>query len=239
MSALTIIFAKEPVPGEVKTRLSPPLRLEDACRLYHAFLEDILEEMGRLPRMDLGLAYTPAGAGDFFRRLTGKSVRVIPQEGRDLGERMLRTLSWSFGAGCQTVLLRGSDTPDLPGAFLAEARERLSTGAAQVVLGPSRDGGYYLIGLKAPYPALFAGIPWSTGRVLDETLKRAAQLSLQVHLLPYWSDIDTHADLLAFLARPHPAGQPGWRSDRVGRELLRQPTFPPEGHLRRLDAGNP
>jgi rSAM/selenodomain-associated transferase 1 len=220
MSALTIIFAKEPAPGQVKTRLSPPLLPEDACQLYHAFLEDILEEMSRLPDMALALAYTPAGAGEFFRKLAGAAVRLIPQEGRDLGERMLRASAWGFGAGFQTVLLRGSDTPDLPGALLADARQRLSTGAAQVVLGPSRDGGYYLIGLTAPYPQLFAGMPWSTGRVLEETLKRAAQLSLQVHLLPCWEDIDTHANLLAFLARPHPPRQPGWRSDRTARRLL-------------------
>jgi uncharacterized protein len=220
MSALTIIFAKEPAPGQVKTRLSPPLRPEDACRLYYAFLEDILEEMDQLPGMALALAYAPAAAEDFFRKLASAAVRLIPQEGQDLGERLLRSSAWGFAAGFKTVLLRGSDTPDLPGALLSEARRHLSTGTAQVVLGPSRDGGYYLIGFKGFYPELFAGMPWSTGRLLAETRSRAAELSLKVHLLPCWGDIDTHADLLAFLERPHPPGRPGWRSDRTARELL-------------------
>jgi rSAM/selenodomain-associated transferase 1 len=220
MSALTVIFAKEPVPGQVKTRLNPPLPPAAACRLYHAFLEDILEEMGRLPAMTLALAYTPAGAEDFFSKLAPARLRLIPQEGRDLGERMLRTFAWGFETGFQPVLLRGSDTPDLPAALLSEARRHLSNGPAQVVLGPSRDGGYYLIGLKGLYPDLFAGMSWSTGKVLAETLNRAAALSLKVQLLPYWADIDTYADLLAFLERPHPPRQPGWRSDRTARELL-------------------
>jgi rSAM/selenodomain-associated transferase 1 len=220
MSALTIIFAKEPVPGQVKTRLSPPLLPEDACRLYLAFLEDILSEMGQLPDMALALAYTPAGAEGFFRKLAPAAVGLVPQEGRDLGERMLRAAAWGFEAGFQTVLLRGSDSPDLPAALLSEARQRLRTGASQVLLGPSRDGGYYLVGLQGLYPELFADIPWSTRKVLAETLSRTTELSLQVLLLPCWGDIDTYADLLAFLERPHPPRQPGWRSDRTARELL-------------------
>ena len=85
MTTLSIIFAKEPVPGQVKTRLSPPLRPEDACRLYHCFIEDILEGMTRLPGMELALAYAPAGARDFFRHLAPAPVRLVPQEGPDLG----------------------------------------------------------------------------------------------------------------------------------------------------------
>jgi hypothetical protein len=192
---------------------------EAACRLYQCFLEDILEEAARLPGMELALAYAPAGAGDFFRKLA-PGVRLIPQEGRDLGERMSRAFAWGFGAGFEIVLLRGSDTPDLPGAIMMEAREKLATGQAEVVLGPSLDGGYYLIGLKALHPELFAGPAWSTGTVLADTLRQAQNLSLDVHLLPYWRDIDTHEDLVKFLEQPHPPSQPGWRSDRTTRELL-------------------
>ncbi len=235
MTALTIIFAKEPAAGQVKTRLSPPLSPEAASRLYHAFLEDIMEEMGRLGEMALALAYTPAGAGEFFRRLAPAGVRLLAQEGRDLGERMFRALAWGFESGFRTVLLRGTDTPDLPGALLWEARRRLRAGPSQVVLGPSWDGGYYLIGLREVYPELFAGVPWSTPRVLAETLSRAAALSLKVHLLPCWSDIDTPADLLAFLERPHPPGRAGWRSHRIARELLEPYAILPEAQPRGID----
>ena len=89
-----------------------------------------------------------------------------------------------------------------------------------MVLGPSRDGGYYLMGLKAPHPELFQGITWSTGAVLADTLSRAQDLALKVHLLPAWTDIDTYADLVVFLKLPHPPPQPGWRSDRTAREVL-------------------
>lgn len=220
MSALTIIFAKEPAPGQVKTRLTPPLRPAEACRLYGSFLEDIVEETARLPGMDLALAHTPAGSGEAFRPLVPAAVRLFPQAGRGLGERMARAFAWGFAAGFETVLLRGSDTPDLPGAVLSEAWEQLAAGPAAVVLGPSRDGGYYLMGLKAPHPELFQGIPWSTGAVLNDTLSRAQDLALKVHLLPAWTDIDTYADLVVFLKLPHPPPQPGWRSDRTAREVL-------------------
>ncbi len=220
MATLTIIFAKEPVPGQVKTRLSPPLRPEEACRLYRCFLEDILEGTAQIPGMELALAYAPSGAGDFFRHLAPAAAHLVPQEGQDLGERQARAFAWGFAGGFETVLLRGSDSPDLPGAFLLEARETLAAGRAEVVLGPSLDGGYYLIGLQALYPELFEGLSWSTGTVLADTLSRARGLSLRVHLLPYWQDIDTCDDLADFLKQPHPPPQGGWRSDRTARELL-------------------
>lgn len=220
MTTLSIIFAKEPVPGQVKTRLSPPLRPEDACRLYHCFIEDILEGMTRLPGMELALAYAPTGAHDFFRHLAPAPVRLVPQDGPDLGERQARAFAWGFAGGFETILLRGCDTPDLPGAILLEAQEKLASARAEVVLGPSLDGGYYLIGLKALYPELFEGLSWSTDAVLTDTLNRALKLSLSVHLLPYWQDIDTYADLVDFLKQPHPPRRQGWRSDRTARELL-------------------
>ena len=105
----------------------------------------------------------PPGRGKFFRDLA-PGVRRFAQEGRDLGERLVRAFAWGSGAGFQNVLVRGSDTPDLPGGILLQARRRLASGQAQVVLGPSRDGGYYLVGLRDPQPQLFAGITWSSGR---------------------------------------------------------------------------
>jgi uncharacterized protein len=220
MAGLTIIFAKEPTPGQVKTRLTPPLSPEMTCRLYQCFLEDIIEETVRLPGMEPALAYTPAGARGFFQDLAPPGLRLVAQEGRDLGERQARAFAWGFAGGFDTVLLRGSDTPDLPGDIMLEAKEKLSAGPAQVVLGPSPDGGYYLIGLKTLYPRLFEGLSWSSGSVLAETLSRARELDLNVHLLPSWRDIDTYADLVDFLRRPHPPSQPGWRSSRSARELV-------------------
>ncbi|MCL4503213.1 MAG: TIGR04282 family arsenosugar biosynthesis glycosyltransferase [Deltaproteobacteria bacterium] len=223
MANLTIIFAKEPVPGQVKTRLSPPLSPEMACRLYHCFLEDIIDETVRLPGVDVAIAYTPVSARGFFQSLAHPGICLLAQEGRDLGERQARAFAWGFARGYEVVLLRGSDTPDLPGNIILEAVEKLAAGIAQVVLGPSKDGGYYLIGLKNLHSRLFDGLSWSTGSVLTETLSRAQELDLTVHLLPYWRDIDTYADLVDFLKRSDPALRAGRRSVHAARELVPPP----------------
>lgn len=220
MATLTIILAKEPLPGQVKTRLSPPFSPEMACRLYHCFLEDIIEAMVRLRGMEVAIAFTPAGGRGFFQNLAPPKVRLVAQEGRDLGERQAGAFAWGFDAGYDVVLLRGSDTPDLPGDIMLEAVEKLGTGSAQVVLGPSRDGGYYLIGLKGLQPRLFEGLSWSTDSVLADTLSRARELDLEVHLLPYWRDIDNYADLLDFLKRSSPSLRAGRRSVRAAREMM-------------------
>ena len=147
MTALLIIFAKEPRPGQVKTRLSPPLSPEEAAQLYHSFLQDILEEMARVPGVRLAVAFSPLEAQVFFRGLAPPGTDLFPQEGADLGERMARAFARGFAAGFGPVLLRGGDVPDLPAAVVSEATEVLAAGRDQVVLGPCPDGGYYLVGL--------------------------------------------------------------------------------------------
>jgi rSAM/selenodomain-associated transferase 1 len=220
MTALLIIFAKEPRPGHVKTRLIPPLSSEAAAQLYHSFLLDILEEMSLITDLRLALAFSPPEAQGFFQSLAPPGLNLFPQTGGDLGERMHRACAQGFAAGYGPVLLRGSDTPDLPAAVVAEAKEVLAAGHFQVVLGPATDGGYYLVGLTQPQPHLFQGPVWSSNTVLESTLKTARQWGLSVHLLPAWADIDTSADLLAFLHRARPAPQPGWRSRLTALRLL-------------------
>jgi rSAM/selenodomain-associated transferase 1 len=223
MTALLIIFAKEPRPGQVKTRLSPPLSPEAAARLYHSFLLDILDEMARVPEVGLAVAFSPETARGFFRRLAPPGTNLFPQEGADLGERMARAFARSFAAGFGPVILRGSDVPDLPAAVVSEATAVLAAGQAQVVLGPATDGGYHLVGLSEPQPALFRGPVWSSSTVLADTLRLARQLGLRVHLLPPWPDIDTYGDLRTFLHRTRPAPQPGWRSREQALRLLGRP----------------
>ncbi|MEW6388035.1 MAG: TIGR04282 family arsenosugar biosynthesis glycosyltransferase [Thermodesulfobacteriota bacterium] len=225
MRTLLVIFAKEPVPGQVKTRLCPPLSPEAAAQLYHGFLEDILEEMGRVPQVDLALAFAPDTAAGFFKSLVPTEVFLTPQTGEDLGERLIRAFAWGFGLGFGVVLVRNSDSPDLPRELVIEAKGALAAGGAKVVLGPSPDGGYYLVGLRAPQPELFRSLAWSTATVLADTLNRAQELSLAVHLLPPWPDIDTYEDLAKFLARPLTPHAPGWRSHRWAKTRL-SPDFP-------------
>jgi len=218
--AVLIIFAKEPTPGTVKTRLCPPLSPEAAARLYGRFLEDVLEEMTRVPHLSVALAYTPEEGRVFFHDLAPVGTRLVAQRGRDLGERLQQAFTWGFGQGAATVLIRNSDSPDLPGSVVLEAREVLGRGRDRVVLGPCPDGGYYLVGLTAPQPRLFAGINWSGPTVLADTRDRARDLGLAVHLLPSWLDIDTSTDLQAFVASPKIRYAPGWRSYKLARELL-------------------
>jgi rSAM/selenodomain-associated transferase 1 len=217
---LLMIFAKEPVPGQVKTRLCPALSPEAAARLYGQFLEDVVEEMTKLPQMNIALAYTPASAHPFFQNFVAPNLHLVPQMGEDLGERLRQAFAWGFAQGAQTVLIRNSDSPDLPGRLVTEAREVLESGPAQVVLGPCPDGGYYMVGLQSPQPQLFCDITWSGPMVLAETLGRAEHLGLTVHLLPPWLDIDTCDDLQAFLATPQTSPSPGWRSYDLAKTLL-------------------
>jgi rSAM/selenodomain-associated transferase 1 len=221
MSALLIIFAKEPVPGQVKTRLSPPFSPHAAAQLYRCFLEDVLAEMQALPEVALALAYTPPSARDFFAALVPPGGRLAPQAEAGLGDRLIQAFAWGFGEGFAAVLIRNSDSPDLPGAFVQEGREALLTGRADIVLGPCPDGGYYLVGLRKPCPELFHNVAWSTEAVLDQTLARAGQLGLKVHLLPPWPDIDDLSELLNFLKRPLAPPAPGWRSHAWAMEHLR------------------
>jgi uncharacterized protein len=176
--------------------------------------------MVRVPEVRLAVAFSPPEAQVFFRSLAPPGADLFPQEGADLGERMARAFARGFAAGFGPVMLRGSDVPDLPAAVVAEAREVLAEGRAQVVLGPATDGGYHLVGLTEPQPRLFQGPAWSSSTVLTDTLGLARQLGLRVHLLPPWADIDTADDLGPFLHRTRPALQPGWRSRELARRLL-------------------
>ncbi|MDD2902427.1 MAG: TIGR04282 family arsenosugar biosynthesis glycosyltransferase [Syntrophales bacterium] len=220
MAALLIIFAKEPLAGQVKTRLSPPLSPKAAARLYQYFLEDILEEMGSLPEIRLAVAYSPDKAKDFFRKMAPSGALLFSQEGDDLSTRLVRAFDRGFAAGFKTVLVRNSDSPDLPEEIVLAAEQALTADGADLVLSPSPDGGYNLVGLKQPQPRLFQGISWSSPRVLADTLGLARQLFLAVHLLPSWPDIDTMDDLRAFAARPLAPGTPGRRSHLFTHELL-------------------
>ncbi|MBW1991799.1 MAG: TIGR04282 family arsenosugar biosynthesis glycosyltransferase [Deltaproteobacteria bacterium] len=210
--ALLLIFAKEPVPGQVKTRLSPPLSPAQAAELYRCFLADVMEEMARLSGVDLAVAHDPAPARDFFAALAPPGTRLVPQARGNLGRRLKEAVDWGFSLGYPAVLVRNSDSPDLPGEFVREGAEALLAGRADAVLGPCPDGGYYLVGLRQPCPELFQQVAWSTPAVLQQTLERAGEVGLQVHLLPPWPDIDDLAGLRRFARRPHSPPAAGWRS---------------------------
>jgi rSAM/selenodomain-associated transferase 1 len=183
-------MAKHPAPGQVKTRLAAAIGAAAACALYRAFVLDLAERLRALP-YPVTWAYWPAEA-PFPALLPG--ARCRPQEGHDLGERMARAMAAEFTDGAGAVLVVGADTPHLPAERVTEAVNALTAGA-DVVLGPAADGGYYLIGLRAPAAGLFAGITWGGPGVLAATLARAGCLRLRPHLLAPTFDVDDAGDL--------------------------------------------
>jgi rSAM/selenodomain-associated transferase 1 len=188
-------MAKAPLPGMVKTRLVPPLTAEQAAQLYHALLLDQLEQLSSLAQFEKYLAYAPDGGETDWRALAGAEFRYLPQRGADLGARMENLCVDLSQLGHRNIVLIGSDLPGLPMNFVRDAFQRLARDRARVVLGPSRDGGYYLIGMNQPTPALFANMTWSHERVLADTKARLDAFGLPYSLLPEWFDIDRAGDL--------------------------------------------
>lgn len=201
--AALIIFAKAPIPGQVKTRLCPPLTPDEAATLHGSFVLDMLERTKtavatlRLP-MDRFLACAPAASHVFFKIMEERQgVRLMDQVGEDLGARMANVFTAMFARGYKQVLIVGTDVPSLPLTHYQQALSLLAN--HNVVLGPAQDGGYYLIGLTGVVPELFVDIPWSTDHVLTLTKQKADQLGLKTALLPEWRDIDTIDDLQALI----------------------------------------
>ena len=202
------IFAKAPAPGAVKTRLCPPLTPRQAAALGRCFLRDRIAQVRGLAGATPVMAYAPASERDVFERLA-PDFELRPQDGHDLGERMRSALSALLHAGHRAAMAIGTDTPTLPTAWLQRAVDLAASGDVEVVLGPSEDGGYYLVGVRDDYPTLFDDVPWSTPAVLDVTLHRAGEARLRTALLPTWFDVDTPDDLVriraALVETPHVA----------------------------------
>lgn len=195
MSDRLIVFVKAPRPGAVKTRLAAVLGDEAAARLYRLLAdEEIRRTAPRAGEYDRVFFFTPQDARPEIERwLPGETLE--PQHGRDLGERMSRAFESAFAAGARRVAIIGSDVPAAGREHVMEALQSLDD--HDVVLGPTHDGGYYLLALDRLRPALFQSIPWSTPSVLPATAERAGVLGLSVRMLDPLRDIDTIDDLKA------------------------------------------
>ena len=188
-----IVVAKRPAPGRTKTRLTPPLLPEQAADLYECFLQDTLDLMRQVPGVRRAIAYLPLEARSYFAQLA-PDFDLIPQTGNDLGVRLDNALSHYLEQGYDHVAIMNSDGPTLPIGHLRQAFAALSD-HADVVLGPSDDGGYYLIGLQRPAPRLLREVRMSTPHVTADTLALAREENLRVTLLPTWYDVDDVAAL--------------------------------------------
>jgi rSAM/selenodomain-associated transferase 1 len=194
------IMAKVPRSGRVKTRLVPPLSHDQASALSCCFLRDVADAIAAAARAHpapvQGLAvYLPKGEEPGFEGVLPGDFLLLQQRGEGLGERLLHGTEDLLSVGYESVCLVNSDSPTLPSSIIREAAALLRASGDRVVLGPAVDGGYYLIGLKRGHRRLFEDISWSTPSVLAQTLERARELSLEVHLLPEWYDVDDQESL--------------------------------------------
>lgn len=200
------VMAKAPRPGQVKTRLGSVLEPAESAALSAAFLRDatanIQAAAARAPIHGY-VAYAPAGAQARFDGLLAPGTGLVLADGsggeaagvEGFGRCLLHAaralLALGYGAAC----LLNADSPTLPTALLVQAAHRLLAPGRCAVLGPADDGGYWLLGLQAAEPALFARIAWSTGAVAAATAERAAEIGLPLHRLAAWFDVDDRASL--------------------------------------------
>jgi len=185
---MLLVVAKRPAPGQTKTRLTPPLSPEQAALMYECFLRDTLNLMRAVPDVRRGIAFLPQAAAGYFAQLA-PDFDLIPQVGNDLGARLDQALTHYLTRGYDHAVIMNSDGPTLPIEYLRQAFAELAAGA-DVVLGPSDDGGYYLIGLSRPAPRLLREVRMSTSHVLADTSALAREANLNVALLPVWYDVD-------------------------------------------------
>ncbi len=188
MKKALIVFAKRPEPGTVKTRLTAALTPEEAARLYEAFLRDALIQytaLGVAVRLYLGPPAGPVSDG-----LIPEGVSVHLQQGPGLGARMKVAFVESFAAGYERLVIIGTDHPTLPSAYIDQAFDALPA-PPSISIGPSDDGGFYLLGMNDFYPELFHDMRYSHDEVFAETLERARLTQAQLTILPPWYDVDT------------------------------------------------
>ena len=193
MSTHLVIFARNPVPGAVKTRLHSRYTPIQAAAIYRAFVLDTVGAAMQARADRRLMACDPPGAEAELADLAGPGWELFPQVSGDLGERMYQAARRCFSRSALRVVILGTDVPSLPPHHIDRAFELLESD--EVVLGPSMDGGYYLVGLSRPVREIFRDIAWSTSHVYAQTLERARAAGFTVGILPSWHDVDTPGQL--------------------------------------------
>jgi hypothetical protein len=187
------VMAKASYPGKAKTRLCPPLTFEEAAAFNTAFLKDIAGNLllaSAEASIAGSIAYGPPGSEAFFRTHMPASIALHEVWCPGFGACLMEALRLQFAAGHGAACVLNSDSPTLPVAALVEMVRVLAEPGDRAVLGPSADGGYYLLACKAMHGRLFENIAWSTDAVFAQTLERAGEIGLPVHILPKWYDVD-------------------------------------------------
>lgn len=190
-----LIFAKYPQPGLVKTRMTPPLTQDQAAAVHCASILAVCERTNVLPNVKTILVVTPDEKKNELKNIVSDNVDEYWAQGAgDLGERLIRAVDRAFSLSADAVILLGADSPTIPDEYFHHTIELLARHDA--VLGPCEDGGYYLLALSSPMPALFQNINWGSENVADETRKRAADEAIDLSELKTWYDLDRYEDLV-------------------------------------------
>lgn len=193
MKDCLIVFAKEPKADKVKTRLQRHLSPCMCIKLYKAFLKDTLELARAIKCPNKVLAYESSAPAPKYLKTIARDFIFHKQEGRNLGEKMHHAFRFAKRNKCDSIIIMGSDSPNLPAKYIREAYRRLVEN--DIILGPSYDGGYYLVGLKEPCVGIFKGVRWSSETVLEDTVKNARFLRKKVSVLKKWYDVDDYVGL--------------------------------------------
>jgi rSAM/selenodomain-associated transferase 1 len=192
------VMAKASLAGKTKTRLVPPLTFEEAAAFNTAFLQDVAANIaaaGQQAPIACYMAYGPPEAAAFFASHFSPSIGLIEAWHPNFGDCLFTAIAAVLARGHAGAVVLNSDGPTLPPALLVETARLLAQPGDRAVLGPSNDGGYYLLGLKAPHRRLFEDVAWSTEQVAQQTRARAAEIGLPVRELPEWYDVDDAASL--------------------------------------------
>jgi uncharacterized protein len=210
------VMAKASIPGRTKTRLVPPLSFEEAAAFNTAFLQDVAANiLAASKRASISgyMAFGPPESVAFFQAMLPAGIGLIESWRPNFGDCLFGTISQLLASGHEAAVVLNADSPTLPTSLLVNTASLLARPGDRAVIGPSTDGGYYLLGLKTAHRGLFEGIDWSTERVARQTLEAARDIGLPVHVLPPWYDVDErdalkllHAELLE--GRPFAAELP-------------------------------
>ncbi len=217
MRTTVLIFARYPQPGKVKTRMTPPLTPQEAAELHLASLRAVCESLQACGDLTSVLVVTPDDRAEMLNKKVSGRISGCPknypdtfstwvQGGGSLGERLCRATDRAFVAGADAVLMIGADSPTLPAKLVMDAVTALTSHEA--VLGPTHDGGYYLLGLRGPIPLLFDRIDWGTDRVAEQTRQRALEVGVDLAEVQSWYDLDRFDDLRTALGDLSAAEEP-------------------------------
>jgi rSAM/selenodomain-associated transferase 1 len=220
------IMGKASIAGQTKTRLCPPLTFEQAAALNTAFLQDVAANIvaaGSSTAIRGYVAYGPPGAQSaaFFRKTMPQRFGLLEAWQPNFGDCLYSAIAQMLALGHHSAVVLNADSPTLPTSLLIDAAEALGPPGDRAVIGPSSDGGYYLLGLKDAHRRLFEDIAWSTEQVAQQTLARAAEIGLPVHILPTWYDVDDIVSLQRLFAEFSGSADPAGGLPRYAAEHSR------------------